>query len=289
MNRSIATVAATFLVALAFSVIAVAFNDWFGIGDLVPFAIYCVPFAFLALPATAIAFRVTTRLPVWLASAFALIGGLLFGWLGTCAVALFLGPWFGAMSVPMLQVWCIAAAFVFSASVLLRRTPSTRGAAVGLTVLALLSVFASAAFRPALSLSSGNQHLTVFYFRHHPGDGELRILDTDKVLGPADMAILKQTGLRGTLESRGGSASNSTKWPLAKALIIFTPPLTTEASLPQPKHCTIAYVQDGSSFRRVPADAPTFSRQMHIKHESYGWNFTVEHSSGARSGGSISP
>ena len=289
MKRSIATVAAAFLVALAIGVIAVAFNDWFGSSDLVPFAVYCVPFALLAAPTTAIAFRLTTRLPVWLASAFAFIAGLLFGWLGTYAVALFLGPWFGAMSVPMLQVWCIAAAFVFSADVLLRRDLSSRGVAVGLIVLALLSVFASAGFRPALSLSSGNQHLTVFYFRHHPGDGELNISDADKVLDPADIAILKQTGLRGTLESRGISASNSTKWPRAKALIIFTPPLTTGASLPQPKHCTIAYLQEGSSFRRVPADAPTFSRQMHIQHKSGGWDFTVEHSSGARSGGSLSP
>jgi hypothetical protein len=289
MKRSITTVAAAFFVTLAFGTIAVALNDWFGSGDLVPFTIYCVPFALLAAPATTIAFRLTIRLPVWLASIFAFIAGLLFGWLGTFAVALILGPWFGAMSVPMLQVWCIAAAFIFSAGVLLRRAPSSRGVALGLVVLASLSVFVSAGFRPTVSLASGNQHLTVFYFRHHPGEGDLTISDAAKVLDAADIAILKQTGLRGTLESRGSSASNSTKWPLAKALMIFTPPLTAGVSLPQPKHCTIAYVQEGSSFRRVPADAPTFPRQMHIEQESGGWQFVVEQSSGARSGGSVSP
>ena len=77
MQRSIATIAAAFLLALAVGVIAVALNGWFGSGDLVPFVIYCVPFALLAAPAEAIVFRLTTRLPVWLASAFAFIAGLL--------------------------------------------------------------------------------------------------------------------------------------------------------------------------------------------------------------------
>ena len=84
------------------------------------------------------------------------------------------------MSVPMLQVWCIAAAFIFSAAVLLRRAPSSRGVALGLAVLASLSVFASAGFRPILSLATGNQHLTVFFFRHQPGDGALDMSDAAK-------------------------------------------------------------------------------------------------------------
>lgn len=288
-KRSIATIASTFLVALSAGAIAVALNDGFGSGDLVPFAIYCVPFALVAAPAATLAFRLTARLPVRLASTIAFIVGLLFGWLGTCTVALLLGAWFGAMSVPVLQVWCIAAAFIFSAAVLLRRVPWSRGAAQRLAVLASLSVFASAGFQPALSLATGDQELTVFFFRHYPGDGELDTSDAAKVLDAADIDILKQTGLRGTLESRGWQGSNSTQWPHAKAFIIFTRPLTTEGSLPQPKHCTIAYVQEGSGFRRVPSDASTFSRQMDIQHESNGWNFTVEHSSGARSGGFISP
>jgi hypothetical protein len=289
MKRSIATVVTAFLVALAVGVIAVAINDWFGGRDLFPFAIYCIPFALLTAPATAIVFKLTTRLPVWLASALAMIAGLLFGWLCTCAVALFLGPWFGAMSVPVLQVWCIAAAFVFSAEVLLRRASSPRGVAGGLVVLALLCVFAPLVLIQAFLVASGDQRLTVLIFRHHPGDGELDISDAFEPLDPADLAILKQSGLRGTLEGRGSSATGSTKLPRAKALIIFTPPLTTGASLPQPKHCTIAYVQEGSSFRQVPAGAPTFSRQIHIQQESGDWRFEVEHSSGARSGGSVSP
>ena len=52
--------------------------------------------------------------------------------------------------------------------------------------------------------------MTIFYFRHHPGDGDLTIANPAKALDAADIDILKQTGLRGTLESRGNSASNST-------------------------------------------------------------------------------
>lgn len=289
LTGSIVTVIAAFLVALGAGVIAVALNDWFGRGDLVPFAIYCIPFALIAVPTATVTFNLTSRLPLWLAAAFAFVAGLIFGWFSTYAVALFLGPWFGAMSVPMLLVWCISAAFVFSAVVILRRAPWSLRVALRLAVLASLSVLASAGFRPALSLAADNQYLNVFYFRHYPGYADLDVSDAAKVLDTADIDILKQTGLRGKLESRGSSASTTTKWPRAKAIIIFTSPLTTEVSLPQPKRCTIAYVQVDSSFRPVPAAAPTFPRMMHIQRESGGWNFVVEHSSGARSGGRISP
>lgn len=289
MQRALATAAATFAVAIAAGIVAVAVNGWFGSGDLVPFGIYSVPFALLAAPAVAFVYRVTKRLPVWLASACAFILGLLFGWLSTLVVAIFLGAWFGAMSVPVLQAWCITGAFVFSAAILLRRTPLSRGVNLALVGLASVSIFAAIGFRPTLSLATGNQHLTVYFFRYHPGDTELDVSDATVALNTADINILRRTGLRGKLESRGSFSSNSTNWPRAKALLIFTSPIAEDSSLPQPKHCTIAYVQDKGGFRRVPTDAPTFARQMRIEHGLNGSQFVVEHSSGAQSGGHIEP
>lgn len=299
MSRTLVTIVATFVLALAAGIIAVALNGWFGSGDLVPFGIYCIPFAILAAPAVAFVFGATKRLPVWLASACAFIAGIVFGWLGTFAIAVALGPWFGAMSVPMLQAWCITAAFTFSAAIVLRRAPLSCGVTLALFGLASLSILASIGFRPAISLTTGNQHLTVCFFRHHPGDTDLEVSDPfadlklpteifDK-LDDTDLALLRQTGLRGTLECLGSSGSNSTTWPRAKAMIIFTSPITQEMSLPQPRHCSIVYVLDNGDFRRVPGTAPTFERLIRIERGSGGSNYWVEHSDGARSGGHIEP
>ena len=299
VSRSFVTIAGTFVVALAAGIIAVALNGGFGSGDLVPFAVYCIPFALLAAPAVAFVIWATNRLPIWLASACAFIAGFVFGWVGTFSVAVALGPWFGTMSVPMLQAWCITTAFIFSAAIVLRRAPLSRSVTLALFGLASLSILTSIGFRPAISLTTGNQHLTVCFFRHHPGDTDLEVSDpfadvelpeelVDK-LDDADLALLRQTGLRGRLECLGSSASNSTTWPRAKAMIVFTSPITQEMSLPQPKNCSIAYVQDNGGFRRVPASAPTFERQIRIERGSGGSNYWVEHSDGARSGGHIEP
>jgi hypothetical protein len=299
MSRIILTILATFALAFAAGIISVALNDWFGSGDLVPFGICCIPFALLAAPAVAIVFRATTRLPVWLATACAFLSGFVFGWLGTFAVALVFGPWFGAMSVPVLQVWCTSAAWIFSAAIALWRAPLSRGMALALFGLGFFSILLSMSFRPAISLTSGDQHLTVFFFRHYPGDTDLEIsdpfaemdlpMDGFEKLDETDLALLRQTGLRGKLESLGPSGSNSTTWPRARALIILTAPITQEISLPQPKHRSIVYVQNNGEFRRIPATAPTFERQIRIRREPDGTHYSVEQSNGAQSGGFIGP
>lgn len=289
MKHFVLATAATFIVAMATGATAVALNDWFGSGDLLPYAIYSTVFALLAAPASVTAYRWTKRLNVWVAAVFAFIFGLLFGFLGTFAVALFLGPWMGAMSVPILQSWCIAAAFTFSAAVLLRRLPFSRPLVVGLAGLAFASVGGTLVFKPAVSLASGYQHLAVYFYRHIPGDTELDLSEAIQDLDATDIEILRQTGLRGKLESCGHFASNSTEWPRAKALLVFTAASASKSMLPQPKRCTIAYVQDGVGFRRVPQDASTLERSMRIEPGPSGSHFVLEHASGAQSGGHIDP
>lgn len=289
LKHFVLTTAATFIVAMATGTFAIALNDWFGSGDLLPYAIYSTTFALLAASASTMAYGWMKRLSVWIAVASAFIFGLLFGFLSTCAVALFLGPWMGTMSVPILQPWCIAAAFTFSAAILLRRLPFSRPLVIGIVGLAFAGVFGTLSFKPAVSLVSGNQHLTVFFYRHIPGDTELDVSEAIQDLDATDIDILRETGLRGKLESRGHFASNSTAWPRAKALLVFTAHSADKSMLPQPKHCTIAYVQDRGGFRRVPQDAPTFERSMRIEPGPSGSHFVVEQASGARSGGHIDP
>ena len=115
-------------------VIGVALNDWFGSGDLKLFAIYSIPYAILSAPAVDLTARLTTPLPVWAACAGAFAAGVIFGLFaagvsfgfhgGTVAVGIYPAPLlFGAISVPVMQAWCIGAAIIFPAAVLLQRTP----------------------------------------------------------------------------------------------------------------------------------------------------------------------
>ena len=289
MTYFVLATTATFIVAMATGAAAVAQNEWFGASDLLPFAIYSTIFALLAAPASVLAYRSTKRLPVWVAAVVAFLVGLLYGFLGTLAVALFLDPWMGAMSVPILQSWCVAAAFTFTSAVLLWRLPFSRPLVLGLAGIAFASAGGAFAFQPALSLALGNQHLAVYFYRHIPGNNELDLSEVVGDLEPVDIQLLRQTGLRGRLENRGYFASNSTEWPRAKALLVFTAATVSNATLPQPKRCTIAYVQDGSGFRRVPQDAATLERSMRIESGSTGPQLSVEDASGSRSGGSIDP
>lgn len=295
MPHTLVTIAATYGLALAAGTIAGALNNWFGSSDLIPFGMYSVPFSLLAALVEGVLFKATQRLPVWLASACAFIAGLVFGWLGTFAVALALGPWFGAMSVPMLPVWCSTAAFIFSAAIVMRRAPQSHETA--LSLIASLSILTALGFYPVVSFLNDDQHLTLYFFRHHPADTELQVrdpfanvnprLDVFPRLDDEDLALLRQTGLRGTLERLNSSGISSTDLPHAKALIILTTPFVQDMSAPQPKRCSIAYVQENGGFRRIPDTAPTLERQILIERVSGRLEYWVELFSGAKSGGSI--
>lgn len=299
MQRSSTTAAITYVLTIAVGTILVGLNDWFGWEDLLSYAIFTIPFALGAAPAVAIVLRITSRVPVWVASTCAFILGIVFGCLSTCVIAILLGPSIGAMSVPILQAWCVTAALIFSVAIVARRTSSRRATAIAWIVFMFLSIVTSAGFESALSLATGNQHLTVFFFRYEPGDNELYISDPfaqfqldlpenrRNKLDDKDLALLKQSGLRGRLVSLGAHSSNSTTWPRAKAIIIFTSPMNQNMSLPQPKHCSIVYVQDNGGFRLIPLTASTFTRQIRIKSQSTGLHYDIERSDGGQTGGHI--
>ena len=73
MTHFVLATTATFIVAMATGVAAVAQNEWFGASDLLPFAIYSTVFALLAAPASVLAYRSTKRLPVWVAAVVAFL------------------------------------------------------------------------------------------------------------------------------------------------------------------------------------------------------------------------
>ena len=258
--RRFLTCFAAFLLSFVVGVIGVALNEWFGSGDLSPYAFYCIPFAAFLWGASSLFYRIACIWPSWLAIPTAFVLGAVAGFVGTYSVAIFLGPWFGAMSVPMLKSWCVSASIFVPTLYIIRKNGLCKLSLVGVTVCSGLGVALFFGISPLWSLSTGNQHLMTVFFR----------------------------GVTGTIECFRSGGSISTDWPRAGVFVIFTAGLSETVRLPQPKHTTVLYVQHEQEFVRIPADAPTFERAIEFYRDDRGWSFWVEQSSGAKSGGGLS-
>jgi hypothetical protein len=102
------------------------------------------------------------------------------------------------------------------------------------------------------------QSLEVVIERLVPGPEEI---GPDSGLTKEDVAILNSLGLKGKLhggiQSYSGSGEKS-----ARALIVIRGPLTSKVTLLQPKATNVVYVQDGSTFRMYPSDAPKLRQRI---------------------------
>jgi hypothetical protein len=286
--RRLFTFLAALLLSFAIGVLGVAQNEWFGSGDLSPYAIYCIPFAVFLGGCSSLFLLVARRWPSWLAAPMGFVLGAFVGVVGTYVVAMFLGPWFGAMSVPILRSWCVAASFFIPVVYLIRRTELRKHLVVGSTAFAGLGVILFWGISPLWSLATGDQHLTTAFFRHNSGDQELKIDEEPDWLTEDDRDLLLSCGLKGRLKCFVSGGSNSTEWPRAKAFVIFTSDLTETVRLSQPKHSTILYVQRGTKFIALPNGLPTLDRAIEFYQDQSGWSYRIEQSSGAKSGGSLS-
>lgn len=287
ISRQILIVCSIFLCCLGIGVIGVAENNWFGSGDLWPYGIYSLLFAVILWGCASLMHRALQKFSTWVGVSISFFIGGLLGLVATFMIAVFLGPWFGAMSVPILKSWCVSGAITISTIFIFYQNGFRRSSAFGSLAIFLVGITFFLGFSPAWSLITGNQHLTFTYFRHIPGNTELAIDDSFAHIPEHDVVLLKSTGLKGRLEFRGRSESNSTDWPQAKAYVIFTDTLQETLFLPQPKHTVIVYVQNGSTFSRFPSHANTLQRTIEFYKNNDGWHYWIEHSSGAKNGGTL--
>jgi hypothetical protein len=270
-------------------VTAVAQNDWFGSGDLVPsYAIACIPFAVFLWIYAALFSRLVRAWPAWLATLVGLLFGAMAGFLGTSALAGFFGPWMATMSVDVLKSWVASAAVFVPTAHLLNTGGMRKAPLLGATFLGLLGLAGFAGFSPLRSLVTGDQHLMLVLFRHIPGEQPLRIASEPEWLSERDRALIYGCGLTGTVECFGYSGSNSTNWPRAKAIIVFTTGPSKPARLPQPKCSTILYLQRADDFVAMPEQAPVNDRAIELfRDDRDKWCYWVELISGGKSGGEI--
>lgn len=280
---------AAFALPFVAGVIAVALNDWFGSSDLVPsFAIFCIPFAVFLWVIAALFSRMVCTWPAWLAAPVGFLLGALVGFLGTVALAGFLGPWSGAMSVDVFKSWTTSAAVFVPTAHLLTTGGLRKAPLLGTLLVAVVGSASFAGFAPLRSLATGDQHLMVVFLRHIPGEQPLQIVNAPEWLTDPDRALILSCGLNGTVEFFGSSGSMTTPWPRAQAWIVFTTGPSKPARLPQPKRCTILYLQRDNDFVAMPERAPVIDRAIELFRDDRGkWCFWVELVSGGKSGGEL--
>jgi hypothetical protein len=102
------------------------------------------------------------------------------------------------------------------------------------------------------------QSLEVIIERLVPGPDEI---GSDSGLTKNEVAFLNSLGLKGKLHSGIQSYSGSGE-KNARVLIVIRGPLTSKVTLRQPKATNVVYVQDGSTFRIYPSDAPKLRQRI---------------------------
>ena len=277
---------ASFLVAI----LSLWMQSWFGVRDL-------YAFGFWTIPLLAIVFGLAPRLHTFFlkrshiaANLLAFAFGFIAGFLWTLLVAIFLGPWFGTFSFPVIVCWIAGAIAGFCSIAGPINFNAYRRPILSVLISLILGVLFFFAYHPVGNVVRDDQELEVLKFSWQPGDSlrfEYMIIGDERV-NESDSTALAKAGVRGTLTLVGIAIHGS--GPRAKAIIVLRQPVKSTITLQQPDRSTIAYVQtEQNSFRVYPPDAKTLQRVIELSPSSghSGTDIMVELASGAMQGGSF--
>ncbi|MGF1531979.1 MAG: hypothetical protein ACFCU4_11555 [Puniceicoccaceae bacterium] len=276
-----------YLTTLFIGTASVALNDWFGSGDLRVFAFYSLPFTGLLIVVSSVFRRIFVKSPSLLAALLGIVLGLAVGLAYTFLFALFLGFWFGAMSVPVLQSWSLAAALFICSEYLFHKYGFTRRAFAWVVSSLLASCLLFVLLTLFLGRISGEQRVSVAFFQLVPGDQELSLQNPPSWLDSRDQSLLLNLELSGTLRCVRASHDSSWHLPRSRVFLIIRDNTFEPVRLPLPQRTRIVYLQDGIHFRSLQEDAPTVKEAIELVHRRSGWGYWIESASGSKSGGSL--
>lgn len=262
------------LVCLAVSglmaTIFVVSQGGYGAGDLTAVLIWSTPLAVL-LSLVARAFRsLWSRLHPVLAWLLAAVLGLAAGFLWTMAVALLMGPWFGAFSLPVWLCWMGGGlgGLVAASAVHVRNGRRHLGALV-LPIALLLLI----GYPPVTARITGSEQIQLVFLRHTPGPEALVILDERGRLTGEERESLIASGLTGQVRLEGTYTGGRGR--VKRALMIMNRQVETALDLPQPYGSTVLYIQEEVGFRLYPPDAPTQPLPIRVKPAESNTNHTL--------------
>jgi len=271
-----------FITAALMAAVKLIINGGFGKSDIVPFLFWTIPFSVLVGLSR-------EGVGVWLRRYSSVIRycvagmlGVLAGIVWTYVVAFFVGPFFGAFSIPVLPCWVVG-----GISGLLVGINHASGAvrATDLLLIIVVGVIVLAGQGPLRRLVSDSQQVQVIGIRWSPGPEPLSVLGES--LTAADVEQLKAIGLSGKVEFASSSLFGEGKY--RRILIVITNPINELVTLPQPDANQVVYVQTQQGWKTYPPNAPVLSRSIHLTPDPRDpgrvTRFTVEIANGTRKEG----
>ena len=285
---SLVTSCATVLLS---GLLAAALQNWFGVSHLSFLVVWFVPAGLVAAGCATYLFQRVVR---WSLPVRYLLGiglGSCIGLLWTFCVARFLGPWWGAVSLPALMCWMAGGASGVAGGMVLGPGSSARfrvGGTLGLLALGGAGVVLSG---PLATQLSHDQTLTVRFLKWTPGNEPLTI-ETERVegisgladLSSAEVALIKAAQPAGRLLVVWGSSRHG-RGPAASALILIKQPIRKAVTIQQPDRTTAVYLQDEQGFVIYPPTTKTLDREITLSPQGDGvWCSVRIAGGGAQSG-----
>lgn len=224
----------------------------FGAGDLTAVLVWTVPLALLLGLLARLSRPLWARfhpLLAWLLAAFLGLGA---GLIWTLGAAMLIGPWFGAFSVPVLFCWAGGGLSGLVAGSALHVPHGRRHLGALLLPIAL---FLAAGYPPVTAALTKSEQTQLVFLHHDPGPGQLSVEDPHDRLTPADLDLLRASGLTGQVRVRGTYAFGRGR--VNRALLVMSRQVAGQLDLPQPYRSTVLYIQEEVDFRLHPPDAQT--------------------------------
>lgn len=286
LRSGIVSALVCYLASASAALTLVVLNHNYGRGDISSFLYLSLPFAFVIgstsflLPESIFGLKDLSRY------CSLVCFGAVIGVLWSMIVAAAMGPWFHAFSFPVTHCWFAGGAIgMISGS----RNLEGNERAVSITKLCFILIIFVLVLGTAFSSSGGTkaEKLEIVWAKYMPGPNPLSVNDNDRsTITETELDLLRKKGLKGTLTvsavTTHGDDGN------ARALIVLEKQLAAEVDLEQPDHTGIIYLQREGKWEKLPTNAPTVKRKIHLEISNATPNETsywVELETGAHQGG----
>lgn len=275
-----------FFASLMVFIISLARQEGYGRGDMGAFIIWTIMYSLLMGGIVVLLFLILSKLSKFIQYIFLVIIGLCLGFIWTFIVALLLGPWFGAFSIPVLACWTAGSLsstiFIagFSESVTYRFHISK------IVFVILVSITLSIGFKPLMAIIINDQKLTLVVLKWTPSDS-LKINNPfSDSMNEEEKNLIMSSGIKGNIDAKLKTTTGDGRE--ARFFIIIQSPVKSLVKLHQPDRMSVVYIQDGDKFKMYPQDAKTLDRVLEIyPFDSNVVNYWLELPGGGRQGGTF--
>jgi hypothetical protein len=256
--------------------LAAFLQGWFGVSDLSFLLTWFVPAGLTTAALTSLAMQSVSRWPLLLRYVVGVGLGLALGFLWTFVVARFMGPWWGAVSLPALMCWMAGGASGVAGGFVLGPGSSTGARIAGIAGLVVVCAAGVVLSQPLGIQLDHDQALTVRFLRWTPGREPLTI-ETERVdgiqgvgeLNDAEVAVLRAAQPTGRVFVVWGGSRHG-RGPSASALIVLKEPIRMRTRIQQPDRTTVVYLQNEHGFSVHPPAAKTLEREIILSPQQNG-------------------